>query len=279
MPQLYVVEDDDSIRELLVYALGAAGYRAQGFVSDAEFAVALADQLPDLVLLDIMLPGVDGIEILRRLRASFRTKEVPVVMLTAKGAEYDRIKGLDLGADDYITKPFSVMEVIARVRAVLRRSGVLASSGELEVAGITLQPEQRRVLVGEREVPLTYKEFELLAYLMLNVDIVLSRERILDEVWGYSFAGQTRTVDMHIRTLRKKLGDAGAVILTVRHVGYKIARVSGGVSAKGDGRSDGTGRSDGHGHSRVPGNADVKGDADAGIDAGTRIGADAGTAG
>jgi two-component system alkaline phosphatase synthesis response regulator PhoP len=234
MPQLYIVEDDDSIRELLVYALGAAGYRAHGFVSDAEFSVALADQLPDLVLLDIMLPGADGIEILQRLRASFRTKEVPVVMLTAKGAEYDRIKGLDSGADDYITKPFSVMEVIARVRAVLRRSGVLASSGELDVAGITLQPEQRRVLVGEREVPLTYKEFELLAYLMLNVDIVLSRERILDEVWGYSFAGQTRTVDMHIRTLRKKLGDAGAVILTVRHVGYKIARTNGGVGANGD---------------------------------------------
>jgi two-component system alkaline phosphatase synthesis response regulator PhoP len=181
------------------------------------------------LILDIMLPGDDGIMILKKLRASKETARLPIIMLTAKSFEYDRIKGLDLGADDYVTKPFSVIEVISRARAVLRRSAPAAEEPceqERRVGAIALSPEKRSVHAADVEIPLTYKEFELLDYLMRNEDIVLSRDRILSEVWGYDYSGESRTVDMHIKSLRKKLGACGGAIKTVRNVGYKIEEQS-----------------------------------------------------
>jgi two-component system alkaline phosphatase synthesis response regulator PhoP len=222
-----VVEDDDNIRDLITYAMSAANFEAVGFADGGSFFAQTKTVLPSLVMLDIMLPGEDGLSILKKLKASNRTAKIPVIMLTAKGSEHDRIKGLDLGADDYVTKPFSVMEAIARVRAVLRRSaseGAGKSSGEMEIAGIVLDAPRRTVHAEGREVTLTYKEFELLHYLMMNEDIVLSRERLLDQVWGVDYCGESRTVDMHVKSLRQKLGDAGAVIKTVRNVGYKAGK-------------------------------------------------------
>ncbi|MDR3165415.1 MAG: response regulator transcription factor [Synergistaceae bacterium] len=223
-----MVEDDDNIRDMLVYAMTSASFEAFGFADGEVFFVQTRTAVPSLVLLDIMLPGDDGLSILKKLKASNRTAEIPVIMLTAKGSEHDRIKGLDLGADDYITKPFSVMEVIARVRAVLRRSaseGKGKSSGEnMEIAGIVLNNPRRTVHAGGSEITLTYKEFELLYYLMMNEGIVLSREKLLDQVWGVDYCGESRTVDMHVKSLRQKLGEAGAVIKTVRNVGYKVGK-------------------------------------------------------
>jgi two-component system alkaline phosphatase synthesis response regulator PhoP len=222
-----VLEDDDNIREMVVYAMTSANFEALGFADGESFFARTKTALPSLVLLDIMLPGEDGLSILKKLKASARTAKLPVIMLTAKGSEHDRIKGLDLGADDYITKPFSVMEVIARVRAVLRRSAPEEKdgpSGKMEIAGIVLDSARRAVHAGDREVPLTFKEFELLHYLMMNEDIVLSRERLLDQVWGIDYPGESRTVDMHVKSLRQKLGEAGAVIKTVRNVGYKAGK-------------------------------------------------------
>lgn len=222
-----MVEDDDNIRDMVIYAMSSASFEALGFAEGASFFAQTKTALPSLVLLDIMLPGDDGISILKKLRASSRTTKLPVIMLTAKGSEHDRIKGLDLGADDYITKPFSVMEVIARVRAVLRRSArdeKDMSSGEIEISGIVLDGPRRAVRAGDREVALTYKEFELLHYLMINEGIVLSRERLLDQVWGVDYRGESRTVDMHVKSLRQKLGASGAVIKTVRNVGYKAGK-------------------------------------------------------
>ncbi len=222
IPQkIYAVEDDDNIREMLIYALSSAGFAAQGFADGAALFPALGESVPDLVLLDIMLPGDDGITLLKRLKTSDKTAKIPVIMLTAKGAEYDRIKGLDLGADDYISKPFSVLEVIARVRAVLRRC-IPENGQELRVGGISLNADKRRVHADGAEVILTYKEFELLLYLMRSEGIVLSRDRLLERVWGYDHAVESRTVDMHIRSLRQKLGSCGGLIRTVRNVGYKI---------------------------------------------------------
>lgn len=233
---IFVVEDDDNIRELVVYALTSSGFDARGFADGSELpAETEAAPAPDLWLLDIMLPGEDGIALLKRLKSSEKTAATPVIMLTAKGSENDRIKGLDLGADDYITKPFSVLEVIARIRAVLRRS--TPDRGEPTVfraGGITLYADKRSVFLGSREIALTFKEFELLYYLMRNPGIVLSRSRILEQVWGYAYA-ETRTVDMHIKAIRQKFAEAGAgggesggengvenAIKTVRNVGYKI---------------------------------------------------------
>jgi two-component system alkaline phosphatase synthesis response regulator PhoP len=216
-----VVEDDDNIRDMVIYAMSSAGFEALGFADGESFFAQTRTALPSLVLLDIMLPGDDGLFILKKLRASSRTVKLPVIMLTAKGSEHDRIKGLDLGADDYMTKPFSVMEVIARVRAVLRRSAseeTRGSSGKMEIAGVVLDSPRRAVHAGGREVTLTYKEFELLHYLMMNEGIVLSREKLLDQVWGVDYCGESRTVDMHVKSLRQKLGEAGAVIKTVRNV-------------------------------------------------------------
>ena len=178
--------------------------------------------MPSLVLLDIMLPEVDGLTILKRLRTMPKAKKLPVIMLTAKNSEYDKVKGLDLGADDYISKPFGVMELIARINAVLRRSGIDIKSKILEISGLSLDTERREVKSDEKQVKLTFKEYELLHFLMINTGIALSREKLLESVWGYEFEGESRTVDMHIKTLRQKLGTSGKLIKTVRNVGYKL---------------------------------------------------------
>ena len=223
MPYIYVVEDDDSIREMVVYALATAGFEAVGFESGNDMLPTLAKQRCDLLLLDIMLPGDDGITILKKLKQSEKHRQIPVIMLTAKSSEMERIKGLDLGADDYITKPFSVMEVISRVKAVLRRcTADNTPPDEITVGLIRLHQARRAVYIAETEVPLTYKEFELLQYMMINPGIVLGRDKLLSQVWGFDYSGESRTVDMHIKSLRQKLGEAGTEIKTVRNVGYKI---------------------------------------------------------
>jgi two-component system alkaline phosphatase synthesis response regulator PhoP len=194
-----------------------------GFTESTAFEKALREGLPALVLLDIMLPGKSGIEILREIRQNAKTAALPVVMMTAKGAEYDKIKGLDLGADDYITKPFSVMELVARVKAVLRRANAnSAAAAEFCVDKLLLSDKKRIVTANGEEIPLTFKEFELLRYLMQNTGIVLDRDKILNAVWGYDYDGENRTVDMHIKTLRQKLGNCGKYIKTIRNVGYKL---------------------------------------------------------
>ncbi|MCL1854781.1 MAG: response regulator transcription factor [Clostridia bacterium] len=221
MSTVMLVEDDESIRELITYALGAAGFTVRGFSDGAAFRAAIGKELPELVLLDIMLPGEDGLSLLQALRQNARTRPLPVIMLTARGAELDRVKGLDAGADDYIAKPFSVLEMTARVRALLRRSQ--ASQGKvLSIGNVQLDTERRVATVGGEPASLTFKEFELLRYLMENAELALSRDRILEKVWGYDYAGGTRTVDMHMAALRQKLGAAGIVLQTVRGVGYKI---------------------------------------------------------
>ena len=220
---IYCVEDDSSIRELVLYALQNSGFEAKGFADASELYPELLHKPPELVLLDIMLPGEDGIAILKKMKQNAQTRKVPVIMLTAKGSEYDRVLGLDLGADDYITKPFGVIEMISRVKAVLRRCAPEgAVSRTLTLGEITLDPERHRVGAAGREVALTFKEFSLLQFLMENSGRVLTRDRILETVWGYDFEGETRTVDMHIKTLRQKLGEAGALIETVRGVGYRM---------------------------------------------------------
>ena len=220
---IYCVEDDSSIRELVLYALQNSGFEAKGFADASELDPELLHNPPELVLLDIMLPGEDGIAILKKMKQNAQTRKVPVIMLTAKGSEYDRVLGLDLGADDYITKPFGVIEMISRVKAVLRRCAPEgAVSRTLTLGEITLDPERHRVGAAGREVALTFKEFSLLQFLMENSGRVLTRDRILETVWGYDFEGETRTVDMHIKTLRQKLGEAGALIETVRGVGYRM---------------------------------------------------------
>jgi len=222
MKTIYIVEDDDSIRELVCYALGSAGFEIQGFAEPDSFRRAM-DQtpLPDLILLDIMLPGEDGLHILKRLKSADRTAALPVIMLTAKDTELDRVRGLDMGADDYVTKPFSVMELISRVKAVLRRIGGQDRS-EFTVGGITLSALQRQVTAEGRPVMLTYTEFELLHALMRNCGIVLTRDHLMEQVWGCDADLESRAVDMHIKALRQKLGAAGGQIKTVRSVGYKM---------------------------------------------------------
>lgn len=223
MRKIYIVEDDDNIREMVLYALAAAEFEVEGFPDGEKFFQAMQQSIPSLLLLDIMLPGEDGIAILKRLRQSAKYRTLPVIMLTAKGAEYDRIKGLDLGADDYITKPFSVLEVISRVRAVLRRCADNEPTGAvLSIGGITMHTDKRSVSAADEEVVLTYKEFELLHYLMVNEGIVLTRNKLLEKVWGLDYYGESRTIDAHIRSLRQKLADCGEMIKTVRNVGYKI---------------------------------------------------------
>ena len=219
---IYCVEDDDSIRELVVYTLDTTGLKARGFSDGREFMEALAFDTPELILLDIMLPGEDGLALLRRLKGSQKTRDVPVIMVTAKGAEYDKVIGLDSGADDYVTKPFGMMELVSRIKAVLRRSGRTQERTDLEMAGIRIDVKKHEVTVEGKPVILTLKEFELLEHLMRNRNIVLTRDQLLEDIWGYDFDGETRTVDVHIRTLRQKLGENGAIIETVRGVGYRI---------------------------------------------------------
>lgn len=222
---IYLVEDDDSIRELVLYTLHTTGFEAEGFRNAANFWQALEKELPQLVLLDIMLPDEDGLHILKRLRAGAETADLPVMMLTAKSSEYDRVVGLDSGADDYMPKPFGMMELVSRVRALLRRAAKPAAEDKLFTAGpLAVDVKRRAVTVDGEPVILTYKEFELLCYLLENRGVVLSRDQILTKIWDYNYSGETRTVDVHIRTLRQKLGDAGALIETVRGVGYRLAQ-------------------------------------------------------
>ena len=219
---IYLVEDDASIRELVAYALNNSGFEAEGFAAPADFWKAMEHRRPQLVLLDIMLPGEDGLQILKKLRSAPATRRLPVIMVTAKGSEYEKVMGLELGADDYIPKPFGMMELVARVKAVLRRTGSLPQEEAVSAGPIRIFPEEHRVEVDGREVALTLKEYELLSMLLRNRGVVLTRDRLLEEIWGYSFDGENRTVDVHIRTLRQKLGPAGDLIETVRGVGYKI---------------------------------------------------------
>ena len=220
---IYVVEDDSSIRELVVYTLNQSGLPAQGFANAQEFWAALAEETPRLVLLDIMLPDEDGLTILKKLRSAAATASLPVIMLTAKGSEYDRVLGLDSGADDYVPKPFGIMELLARVRGLLRRTEPAGQKSlEYHIGELSVYPDKRQVVAAGQYVQLTLKEFELLLLLLENENIVLSRDRILSTVWGYDFDGETRTVDVHIRTLRRKLGVCGDYIQSVRGVGYKI---------------------------------------------------------
>ena len=221
---IYLVEDDESIRELLVYTLNGQGLVAEGFAYPSDFWHAMEKKIPDLVLLDIMLPEEDGLEILQKLRKKKETKNIPIAMLTAKGSEYDVVKGLDGGADDYIPKPFRMMELVSRVKALLRRGGQEQPQDDEEYVLGELYVSKKRHLVkvtGE-EVTLTMKEFELLLLFLSNPGIVFSRAQLLDKIWGYQFDGESRTVDVHIRTLRQKLKDAGHYIETVRGIGYKV---------------------------------------------------------
>ena len=219
---IHVVEDDDGVRDLELYALRQAGFEAEGFCTTAAFRAALEKAAPTLVLLDVMLPGEDGVSLLQSLRRDPRTKRLPVILVTAKGAEMDKVRGLDAGADDYLTKPFGIMELLARVRALLRRSQDASPVPILSVGTLTLDRERHLVSAGGQNVELTHMEFELLSFLMAHAGKAVTREVLLDDVWGLGFAGDTRTVDVHIRSLRQKLGPCGGMILTVRGVGYKL---------------------------------------------------------
>ena len=221
---IYLLEDDDSIRDLVIYTLQSQGMEAKGFPRPSAFWEAMAEHTPSLVLLDIMLPEEDGISVLKQLRSSARTCRLPVIMLTAKGTEYDKVLGLDAGADDYLAKPFGMMELLSRIRALLRRTEREVNIYHCGV--LTVDQTRHTVTVNGREVVLTQKEFEVLCLLLKNRGQVLSRERLIEDVWGYAFTGESRTVDVHVRTLRQKLGEAGAYIETVRGYGYKISRES-----------------------------------------------------
>lgn len=218
---IYCVEDDVNIRELVSYALKANNFAVKSFATARDFFITLEEEKPECILLDIMLPEEDGISILKRLRNDVSTSSIPVIMLTAKDSEYDKILGLDSGADDYITKPFSVMELISRIRAVLRRS-TLGKAELLVYKGLELDSDKYKVIVDGEEIALTLKEFELLRYLMMNSGRVVTRDSLLETVWGFEFDGETRTIDVHVRTLRQKLGDYGEAIETVRGVGYRF---------------------------------------------------------
>lgn len=219
---IFCVEDDSSIRELVVYTLRNTGFEAEGFADSTELFLALSNKTPELILLDIMLPGMDGVDILKRIKKNKQTENVPVIMLTAKGSEYDKVIGLDNGADDYVSKPFGMMELVSRIKAVLRRTLPKENKSELQCGNISLNVEKHVVMAGEQSVILTFKEFELLRILMENKGMVLSRDKLLEKIWGYDFDGETRTVDVHVRTLRQKLGDPGQIIETIRGVGYLI---------------------------------------------------------
>ena len=222
---IFCVEDEANIRELVVYTLETTGFEARGFEEGTSFFEALAEELPELILLDIMLPGEDGMEILKKLKTSGRTKDIPVIMVTATGAEYDKVMGLDAGADDYVTKPFGMMELVSRIRAVLRRTSKKEEDDTYVLGEIRMDRKKHEVTVAREPVALTLKEYELLRKLMENQNIVLTRDKLLEEIWGYDFDGETRTVDVHVRTLRQKLGQAGEYIETVRGVGYRIGEI------------------------------------------------------
>lgn len=222
MAMIYIVEDDENIREIEMFALKNAGYEVQGFECAAAFYARLKEKVPALVLLDIMLPDEDGLTIVKKLRHAAETRKLPIIMATAKTTEIDKVKGLDIGADDYITKPFGVMELISRVKALMRRSRGMEEERMIRLGPIFMDDEKRAVFVNDKPCELTYKEYELLKLLLLNAGIVASRDMILDRVWGTDFEGESRTLDMHIKTLRQKLGSAGTMIRTVRNVGYML---------------------------------------------------------
>lgn len=222
MALIYVVEDDVNIREIECFALKNSGYTIEDFECAKDFFAKVRERVPDLVLLDIMLPDEDGLEIVKKLRKKAETRRVPIILVTAKTSEMDKVKGLDIGADDYLTKPFGVMELISRTKALLRRSQNMSLEKFLSLGDIFLDDEKRMVYVNDKPCDLTYKEFELLKMLLQNVGIVLPREEIMVHVWGMDYEGESRTLDMHIKTLRQKLGESGSRIKTVRNVGYRM---------------------------------------------------------
>lgn len=222
MALVYVVEDDVNIREIESFSLKNSGYQVEEFECAKLFWERMQQKLPDIILMDIMLPDEDGLTVVKKLRQSSDTKRVPVIMVTAKSSEIDRVKGLDIGADDYLVKPFGVMELISRVKALLRRTMSLNDSKTYSLGDICLNDEKRTVTVAGQSVDLTFKEYELLKYFMNNVGIVLQREDIMIRIWGTDYEGESRTLDMHIKTLRKKLGESGKRIKTIRNVGYRI---------------------------------------------------------
>ena len=219
---IFCVEDDTSIRDLMQYTLNTAGFETQGFSCAEELYDALCGNIPELILLDIMLPGEDGLSILKKLRAQSRTSDIPIIMATAKSAEYDKVIGLDSGADDYLAKPFGMMELISRVKAVLRRTAPKDAADIVQIGELALNRDTRTVLAAGNKVVLTLKEYELLSTFMSNIGYVFSREQLLRTVWGSDFRGETRTVDVHIGTLRAKLGPCGDYVQTIRGVGYKM---------------------------------------------------------
>ncbi len=222
MAVIYIVEDDENIREIEMFALKNSGFEVQGFGDAASFFRCLKEKIPALVMVDVMLPDEDGLSIVRKLRSRPETKRIPIIMATAKTSELDKVKGLDMGADDYVTKPFGVMELISRVKALMRRAHGMDEEKILEFGPLRMDDEKRLVTVEDNSCELTYKEYELLKLLMLNAGIVSPRDVILDRVWGTDFEGESRTLDMHIKTLRQKLGSAGTMIRTVRNVGYML---------------------------------------------------------
>lgn len=217
---IWCVEDDASIRDIELYTLRSTGFEARGFEDGGAFLAALETERPELVILDVMLPGMDGVELLRRMKVAI--PDIPVIMATAKGAEYDKIQSLDLGADDYLVKPFGMMEMVSRVKAVLRRYRPVSPAKQLTAGGLTVDLEERTVTADGARIPLTYKEFELLRLFLSRPGVAFTREQLLSDIWGVDYTGETRTVDMHIKTLRQKLGDYGAMIETVRNVGYRL---------------------------------------------------------
>ena len=219
---IYLLEDDTNIRNFVVYALNNSGLEAEGFELPSRFWAAVEKKKPSMAILDIMLPEEDGLSVLRKLRESSETKDLPIIMLTAKSTEYDKVVGLDGGADDYVTKPFGTMELMARVKALLRRAEPVSDGKEYSIGPLLLNPDKHIIRVDGQDVALTLKEFQLLCYLIRNKGNVMTRDRILQEIWGYEFDGENRTVDVHIRTLRSKLGKAGDLIETVRGIGYRI---------------------------------------------------------
>ena len=219
---IWCVEDDSSIRDIEVYALASTGFEAKGFEDGDSFWDALQAEKPELVVLDVMLPGKDGVTLLKMMRQKEEFQNIPVIMATAKGTEYDKIQSLDLGADDYLVKPFGIMEMVSRVKAVLRRCRRPAPSNLLKLDGLVLNPEEHTVTINGERVMLTYKEYELLHLFLSQPGIAFTREQLLSSVWNTEYAGETRTVDMHIRTLRQKLGSYGSLIETVRNVGYRL---------------------------------------------------------
>lgn len=221
---IWCVEDDAAIRDIEVYALKSAGFEAKGFEDGASFWEALKTERPELIILDVMLPGTDGVELLRKIRMSLDFNDLPVIMATAKGTEYDKIQSLDLGADDYIVKPFGVMELLSRVKAVLRRYKSSENSRLLKINGLAIHLDERTVIADGNRIQLTYKEFELLKLFMSHPGIAFTRDQLFSDVWGMDYCGETRTVDMHIRTLRQKLGTYGNLIETVRNVGYRMEK-------------------------------------------------------